>query len=325
MYKKILQLTASSALVASSVVGASAWAEYPERPVSVVVAFAPGGMTDIVTRLLASELGKRFNQTFVVENKPGVAGQIGTEYVARQKNDGYTLLVSATGHVIGPAVTADVRYDPIKDFAPIAILARAPNLLVVNAALPVHNVAEFMTWAKAQPGVSYGSAGFGGSTHLGGELIKKISGAPMEHIPYKGASPSTNAVVAGELKVAIQDSMSVAPFIKSGQLRPIAAMGAQRSTLFPDLPTMAESGLPGMDVYTWLGFYAPAGTDPKIVEKLNIATNEIMNSPEMIERLKAQNSESGGVMSPAQVGAFVAKETAKWKDVVKVTGVKVEK
>ena len=222
------------------------------------------------------------------------------------------------------AVNDRVRYDPVRDFAPIGILARAPNLVVVNAGLPVNTVPEFLAWGKAQPGVPYGSAGFGGSTHLGGEWLKKITGVPMEHIPYKGASPATNAVVSGELKVAVQDAMSVAPFIKSGQLRPIGVASAQRSKLFPDLPTFAESGVPGLDVYTWLGFYAPAGTDPAIVAKLNQATNDIMNSPEMVQRLAGQNSEPLGPMTPDQVTAFVAGETAKWRDVVKTTGVKVE-
>ncbi|MGE8687653.1 MAG: Bug family tripartite tricarboxylate transporter substrate binding protein [Achromobacter sp.] len=324
MIRNILRRGALGALLASSLATGAARAEYPDHPVTVVVAFAPGGMTDIVSRLLSAELGKRFNQTFVVENKPGAAGQVGTELVARQKNDGYTLLVSATGHVIGPAVNAKVRYDPVKDFEPISILARAPNLLVVNAGLPVKTIPEFLGWGKSQPGVPYGSAGFGGSTHLGGEWLKKITGVPMEHVPYKGASPATNAVVSGELKVAVQDAMSVAPFIKSGQLRPIGVASAERSKLFPDLPTFAESGAPGLDVYTWLGFYAPAGTDPAIVAKLNAATNEIMNSPEMVQRLAGQNSEPLGPMTPEQVSSFVAEETAKWRNVVQTTGVKVE-
>ena len=299
-------------------------AAYPDKPVTLVVSFAPGGMTDIVGRLLAVELSKKFNQTFVVENKAGAAGQIGTEYVARQKNDGYTLLISATGHVIGPAVSKNVRYQPVKDFEPIAILARAPNLFVVNSALPVKNLSEFIAWGKSQKSVPYGSAGFGGSTHLGGELFRHVANVPLEHVPYKGASPATNAVVSGEIQFAIQDSMSVAPFIKSGQLRPIAIASANRSSLFPDLKTIAESGYPGFDVYTWLGLYAPAGTDAQIVAELNEATNKIMNSPEMTARLQQQNSEPGGVMTPKQVKDFVQAETEKWKKMVELTGVKVE-
>ena len=244
--------------------------------------------------------------------------------MARQKNDGYTLLISATGHVIGPAVSKNVRYQPVKDFEPIAILARAPNLFVVNSALPVKNLSEFIAWGKSQKSVPYGSAGFGGSTHLGGELFRHVANVPLEHVPYKGASPATNAVVSGEIQFAIQDSMSVAPFIKSGQLRPIAIASANRSSLFPDLKTIAESGYPGFDVYTWLGLYAPAGTDAQIVTELNEATNKIMNSPEMTARLQQQNSEPGGVMTPKQVKDFVQAETEKWKKMVELTGVKVE-
>lgn len=315
---------ALGAALAALFSASAAHAAYPDRPVTMVVSFAPGGMTDTVARLLSTELGKRFNQTFVVENKPGAAGQVGTEYVARQKNDGYTLLISATGHVIGPAVNPKVRFDPVKDFEPIAILARAPNLVVVNPEVPVHTIAEFLAWGKAQPGVPYGSAGFGGSTHLGGEWLKKITGVPMEHIPYKGAAPATQAAVAGEIKVAVQDAMSVAQFMKSGQLRPIGVASANRSSLFPDLPTFAESGAPGLDVYTWLGFYAPAGTDPEIVATLNKATVDIMNSPDMVQRLAGQNSEPLGSMTPEQVRTFVANETEKWREVVKATGVEVQ-
>lgn len=316
-------LATAAGLFISSVPTAT-YAAYPDKPVTLVVAFAPGGMTDIVSRLLAAELGKKFNQTFVVENKAGAAGQIGTEYVARQKNDGYTLLVSATGHVIGPAVSPNVRYQPVKDFEPIAILARAPNLFVVNASLPVKNLSEFIAWGKSQQSVPYGSAGFGGSTHLGGELFRHVANVPLQHVPYKGASPATLAVISGEIQFAIQDSMSVAPYIKSGQLRPIAIASADRSSLFPDLKTIAESGFPGFDVYTWLGFYAPAGTDSKIISALNEATNQIMNSPEMTARLKQQNSEPGGVMTPQEVKNFVQSETEKWKKMVAVTGVKVD-
>lgn len=324
MNRKLLHGGVLGALLTFGLASGQAHADYPERPVSVVVAFAPGGMTDIVARLLAAELGKRMGQTFVIENKAGAAGLVGTELVARQKNDGYTLLINATGHVIGPAVNDQVRYDPVKDFAPISILARAPNLVVVNPSVPAKTIPEFLAWGKTQQGIPYGSAGFGGSTHLGGEWLKKISGLPMEHVPYKGASPSTNAAIAGEINVAVQDAMSVAPFIKSGQLRPIGVASAQRSALFPELPTFSESGVPGLDVYTWLGFYAPAGTDPAIIAKLNAATNEIMNSPEMVQRLAGQNSEPLGPMTPQQVTDFVAGETAKWKQVVQATGVKVE-
>lgn len=299
-------------------------AGYPVRPVTVVVAFAPGGMTDIVSRLLTKELSESFRQPFIIENKAGAAGQIGTEYVARRPADGYTLLVSATGHVIAPVMQKKVNYDPVKDFEPIAILAKAPNLLVVNPAVPVHSVPEFLKWAKTQPSVPYASAGVGGSTHLSGELLRRESGLLLTHVAYKGASPGTSDTVAGQVPMAFQDSMSVSAFIAAGKLRPIAITSGERSAVFPALPTLKESGFKDFDVYTWLGLYAPAGTPPDIVAALNKAVSRIMNSPAMTERLKAQYSEPTGVLTVPQTRAYVEREVVKWRDLVKVTGVKAE-
>lgn len=324
MKRSFIRRSTLSALLAIGLTAGVAHAAYPERPVTVVVSFAPGGMTDTVTRWLATELSEKLGQTFVVENKPGAAGQVGTEYVARQNNDGYTLLVSATGHAIGPAVNPKVRFDPVKDFEPINILARTPNLILVNPELPVKTIPEFMAWAKEQTSIPYSSAGFGGSTHLGGEWLKLITGIPMEHIPYKGAAPGTQAILSGEVKVGVQDANTVAAFLQSGHLRPIGLASGTPSKQFPDLKTFSESGAPGLDVYTWLGFYAPAGTDPDIVEKLNQATSEIMNSPEMVQRLAQSNSEALGPMTVQQAKEFVAAEVDKWQKVVKEANIKVE-
>jgi tripartite-type tricarboxylate transporter receptor subunit TctC len=324
MTRNILRRSAISALLAFSVSAGVAHAAYPDRPVTVVVSFAPGGMTDTVTRWLTTELSQKLGQTFVVENKPGAAGQVGTEYVARQKNDGYTLLVSATGHAIGPAVNPKVRYDPVKDFEAINILARTPNLILVNPKVPAKTIPEFLAWAKAQPSVPYSTAGFGGSTHLGGEWLKLITGIPFEHIAYKGAAPGTQALVSGEVSVAVQDATTVASFIKSGHVRAIGLASAAPSKQFPDLENFTNAGAPGLDVYTWLGFYAPAGTDPAIVKTLNDATNEIMNSPEMVERLAKSNSDVLGPMTPKQAREFVANEAEKWRKVVKDANIKVE-
>ncbi|MEF7612743.1 tripartite tricarboxylate transporter substrate binding protein [Aquincola sp. MAHUQ-54] len=304
--------------------GAFAQQGYPHKPVTIVVAFAPGGMTDIVSRALAKELGEAYKQTFIIENRAGAAGQIGTEYVARQPADGYTLLVSATGHVIGPVLQKKVNYDPVKDFEAIGILAKAPNLLVVNPGVPAKTVPEFVAWAKTQRSVPYATAGAGGSTHLGGELLRHLSGLPLTHVPYKGAAPGTTAVLAGEVPVAFQDSMSVSSFIASDRLRPIAIASGERSAVFPHLPTLKESGYKNFDVYTWLGLYAPAGTPHEIVSQLNQTVNRIMNSPAMAERLRAQYSEPAGVMDLAQTRDYVVREVAKWRELVKVTGVKAE-
>lgn len=323
--RRRLVATLGAALVLGGAVGNLAHAEtYPGKPVTIVVAFAPGGMTDIVGRLVAAELTESHKQSFVVENRPGAAGQIATEYVARKPADGYTLLLSATGHVIGPAVQKSVRYRPVLDFEPIALIAKAPNMLVVNPSVPVHTVPEFVKWAKEQGSVPYGSAGAGGSTHLAGELFRHMTGAPLVHVPYKGASPSTNAVVAGQIPVVFQDSMSVSAFVAAGKLRPIAVTSAERSKLFPDVPTIAEAGYKNFDAYTWLGLYAPAGTPQAIVTRLNAEVNRIMASPDMVAKLKRQNAEAAGGLNPAEFRKYVETEVAKWQNTVKVTGVHID-
>jgi len=209
------------ALAASAMPAHAQGGAYPAKPVTVVVAFPPGGMTDIVSRALAKELQERLKQPFVVENRPGGAGQVGTEYVARQAADGYTLLVGATGYVIAPAMKK-VGYDPLKSLEPVAVLAKAPNLIVVNPGVPARNAQEFLAWAKKQPNIPFGTAGAAGSTHLGGEWLRKVTGYQFTHVPYKGAAPATNDAVAGQIPMAVQDSMSVSAFITSGRLRPIA-------------------------------------------------------------------------------------------------------
>lgn len=323
--RRRLVATIGAALVLGSAGISPAEAEtYPGRPVTIVVAFAPGGMTDIVGRLVAAELSETFKQSFVVENRPGAAGQIATEYVARKPADGYTLLLSATGHVIGPAVQKSVRYRPVLDFEPIALIAKAPNMLVVNPSIPVHTVPEFVKWAKEQGSVPYGSAGAGGSTHLAGELFRHMSGAPLVHVPYKGASPSTQAVVAGQIPVVFQDSMSVSAFVAAGKLRPIAVTSAERSKLFPDVPTIAEAGYKNFDAYTWLGLYAPAGTPQAIVMRLNAEVNRIMASPDMVAKLKRQQAEAAGGLNPAEFRKYVEAEVAKWQSTVKLTGVHID-
>ena len=312
-------------MVLSATVG-SAYAQtppYPTKPVTIVVAFPPGGMTDIVSRALAKELSQELKQAFVIENRPGVAGQVGTEYVAKQNADGYTLLVGATGYVIAPAMKK-VGYDPLKSLEPVAVLAKAPNLIVVNPKVPATNLPEFLNWAKTQQSIPFGTAGAAGSTHLGGEWLAQVTGYQFVHVPYKGAAPATNDAVAGQIPMAVQDSMSVSAFIASGRLRPIVNMGAERSKLFPELPTMQEAGFKGFDVYTWLGLYAPAGTPAPIVTMLNKEINKVMNSPEMVERLRLQNSEPLGVKDLAQTRKFVEGEVAKWKRVVQETGVKAD-
>ncbi|MEJ8852417.1 tripartite tricarboxylate transporter substrate binding protein [Variovorax rhizosphaerae] len=299
-------------------------ATWPTKPVTVVVGYPPGGMTDIVTRLLAKELTSTFNQPFVVDNKPGAAGQVATEYVAHRPPDGYTLLVTATGYVIAPFTRPKVNYDPLKDLVPLAALVQTPNMIVVNPSVKANTVPEFLAWARKEPSVPYATSGAGGSTHLAGELLRKVSGAPFVHVPYRGAAPAVSDTVSGQVQVAVQDSVTVATFLNAGKLKPIAVTSAQRSPLFPNVPTLKESGFTDFDVYTWLGLFAPAGTPPDVVQKINAATTKIMHSPEMLESLKKQSSEPMTPRDLAQTRKFVEGELTKWRDLVRTTGVKVE-
>ncbi|UUX97101.1 tripartite tricarboxylate transporter substrate binding protein [Aquabacterium sp. J223] len=316
---------AAAGLVLPLALAAPARADnYPSKPVTLVVAFPPGGMTDIVGRLLANGLTKSLGQTVIVENRAGAAGQLATEYVAGKPGDGYTLLESSVGYVIAPALQKKIRYDPAKDFAPIALLATTPNLLVVNPSVPARTVAEFIAWAKAQPSVPFSTSGAGGATHLTGELLRHLSGAPLNHVPYKGAAPAAQAVLAGEVPVSVLDAVSGAALVASGKLRALAVTTAQRSALFPNLPTLAESGFRDFDSYTWLGLYAPAGTPQAVVDRLNRDINQILRSPEVAARLREQNAEAGGAMTPAQFRKHVDSELVKWQRTVQVTGVKVD-
>lgn len=297
---------------------------WPNKPVTLMVAYPPGGMTDITTRLLAKELSSTFGQPFIVENKAGAAGQVATEYVAKRPADGYTLLVTATGYAISPVTRPKVNYDPLKDLIALSILVQTPNMIVVNPSVKANTVPEFLSWAKTQPSIPYGTSGAGGSTHLGGELLRKLTGLPFTHVAYRGAAAAVQDTVAGQIPMAVQDSVTVAPYIASGHLRPIAVTSTERSAVFPSVPTLKESGFKDFDVYTWLGLFAPAGTPPDIAQKINAATNKIMHTPEMKESLRKQSSEPMPVKNLEESHKFIEGELVKWRELVRVTGVKFE-
>lgn len=297
---------------------------WPNKPVTLMVAYPPGGVTDITTRLLAKELSSAFGQPFIVENKAGAAGQVATEYVAKRPADGYMLLVAATGYVVAPVTRPKVNYDPLKDLIPLSILVQMPNMIVVNPSVRANTVAEFLAWAKTQPSIPYGTPGAGGSTHLGGELLRKVTGLPFTHVAYRGAAAAVQDTVAGQIPMSIQDSVTVAPYIASGHLRPIAVMSAERSAVFPSLPTLKESGFKDFDVYSWLGLFAPAGTPPDIAQKINVAINKILHTPEMKESLRKQSSEPMRAMSLDEARKFIESELVRWRELVRVTGVKFE-
>ena len=296
---------------------------WPSKPVTIVVSFVPGGATDLAGRLLAMELGKRFNQSFVVANRPGAAGQVGTEYVATQPKDGYTLLISATGHVMAPSIQAKVNYDPVKDFEPIALLITMPNLLVVNPDIPPKTLDAFMKWGKTQPSIPFGSAGAGGATHLSGELLRHLSGLPLSHIAYKGNGPSMVDTMGGQIPAAFVDTVSVGTYVTSGKLRALGVTSAKRSPLYPDVPTFAEAGFKDYDLENWVGLYAPAGTPKDIVVKLNTAVTEIMKSPEVLAKMRDLGADSSNGLNADQFRQFVADEGDKWHKTIQVTGVKI--
>ena len=298
---------------------------FPAKPAHLVVPFPPGGPLDAIGRAIAQKLTEAWGQGVVVENKPGAGGNIGADYVAKSAPDGYTVVMGALStHAVNPSLYAKMPYDAQKDFAPITLVAVTPNVLVVNPSLPVHSVKELIEYAKANPGkLSFGSGSNGSAGHLAGELFKVDTGTDMVHVPYKGAAPAMQALLAGDTQLMFDNLASAMAQVKAGQLRALAVTTAQRSKLAPDLPTMAEAGVPGFDISTWFGLLAPAGTPPAVIEKWNVDVTKILSAPEMRERLAAQGAEAAPD-SPAEFAQFIARELAKYGPIVKASGAKVD-
>jgi tripartite-type tricarboxylate transporter receptor subunit TctC len=292
---------------------------YPNRPVTIVVGFAPGGLTDSVTRALANDLSTTLKQPFVVENRSGAAGQIATEYVARRPNDGYTLLVAGTSYVISPAVQKKLNYDPVKDFDPLAILVRSPNVLLMNVDTPVQSLQDFLQWGAKQTNIPFATAG--DSSRVTGEMLRKATGFPLTAISYRGAPDVINATIAGQTPLAIQDMSSVATFVSAGKMKPIAITGAERSSLMPQVPTMAELGYKAFDTHTLLALFMPAGAPPETVTTLNNAIRQSMASPKMQAFLKDRFVDPTPPMDVPQLRTFVNAEIGKWRELVRTTGV----
>jgi tripartite-type tricarboxylate transporter receptor subunit TctC len=297
---------------------------WPTKPVTLIVPFAPGGTTDIVGRIIAQQLTEKLGQTFVVENIGGAGGTLGATNAARALPDGYTVFMATVAHTMAPGIYKTLTYDFEKDFDPITVVATVPNILIVNPNLPVHSVAELVAYLKANPGkVSYGSAGVGSTEHMSAELFKSLSGTEMVHVPYRGGAPMLADLVAGNIQMAIETSGAATPLVKAGSVRALAVSTGKRSPLFPDLPTLAESGLKGYDVATWYGFLVPRGTPEPIRMKLYTTTAEILKSPEIIKKLADFGAEPGGE-PPAQFAAFIKEETDKWVGLAKKAGISAE-
>jgi len=319
-WKKLAALVlAVPALLISAHAAAAQW---PNKPVTIVVSFVPGGATDLIGRLVAEELTKVFKQPFVILNKPGAAGQVGTEFVAAQPADGYTLLISATGHAMAPSIQEKVNYDPVKSFEPIALLMTMPNLLVVPPTSPAKTLGEFLQWGKTQPSIPFGSAGTGGSTHLSGEFFRHVTGLPMVHVAYKGNGPSMTDVMAGHIPSAFVDTVSVGDLVHSGKVRALAVTSDKRSKRYPDVPTVAEAGFKDYNLDNWVGLYAPAGTPAAIVEQLNREVTRFLDTPAMRQRMEELGADSSNHFSPQQFRQFVQDEVNKWRKTIQVTGVK---
>jgi tripartite-type tricarboxylate transporter receptor subunit TctC len=317
-----VSLKITSAILLGLTVGASALAQtadnYPNRSITMVVAFPAAGTTDILARLISQKLTEKFKQTVVVENRPGAGGNIGTAYVAKAAPDGYTIMMGTIGtQSINPGLYKKMPYDAAKDFVPITRAAMVPNLLVVNKDAPFNTLPEMMAYERANPGkLTYGSSGNGTTLHLSGELFNLMAGSKITHIPYKGSTPAVADLMGGQISMIFDNMPSVIQQVKSGRLKALAVTSAQRNPQLPEIPTIQEMGVAGYEVWSWFGLLAPAATPKPIVDKLNTSIVDIMKQPDV----QAKIIELGAVPVPetsAEFGAFIAAETLKWAKVIK--------
>ena len=298
--------------------------DWPTKPITIVVPFVAGGTTDIVARIIAQPLSERLHQSIVIENVGGGGGTIGAGNAARAQPDGYTIFMATVAHTMAPGIYKKLSYDFEKDFDPITIAASVPNILIVNPSLPVKTVAELIAYIKANPGkVNYGSAGIGSTEHMSGALFRSLAGLDIVHVPYRGGAPMLGDLVAGHIQMSIETSGAATPFIQAGQVRALAVSPAKRSALFPELPTLAESGLTGYDVTTWYGVLVPKGTPQPIRDKLYAELVQVLKSPDVVARLRDIGAEPGGE-PPAQFAAFIHAETEKWIKLAKDAGIQAD-
>ena len=311
-------------LLALTAVNAPAAAQqYPTKPIRLIVPFAPGGSNDIIGRAIAIPLGERLRKQIIVENRAGAGAVVGTELVANAPRDGYTLLINSLSHTINPWLYK-LPFDPIKGFAPVAMIASGPIVLVVHPSLEANSVKELIALAKAKPGqLQYASAGVGTFTHLGAELFKMATGVNILHVPFRGGGPAAIDVIGGHTKVYFSNLLTVMPHIRSGKLRTLGVGGKQRIALLPDVPTIAEAGVPTYEAINWWGILAPAGTPPAIVERLHKEIAAVQGSADVQKLLAAEGAEVVK-MSSAEFGAFLENEMNKWGRVVKEGGIKAQ-
>ena len=317
-------LTALAALVLTSARAQNPASAYPDRPVKIVVPFAPGAGTDAMARLVAQKLGEVMGGTFVVDNRAGASGAIGTQYVAQQPPDGYTLLLVASPFTTVAASLPTAGYDPLRQFAPVGMIASGPLVWAANASLPVNTMRELVALARQRPGaLNYGSAGSGGVNHLVLELLKSKTGTFITHIPYRGIAPATMDMIAGQVQLVTGTIPALLPFIKDGRVKALAVTSAKRSSALPDVPSMAEAGYPGIDVVNYFALMAPVGTPPAVIEKINLAINKLVALPEVVARFKVDAVEPAPG-SPALLGHFIEADYRAWSNVVRTQNLKIE-
>jgi tripartite-type tricarboxylate transporter receptor subunit TctC len=306
------------------VAGTAAAQTYPTQPVRLVVPFAPGGSVDVLSRILGDQLSKRWSQPVVVENRPGAAGNLAAEHVSRAKPDGHTLLVVATAFTVNATLYKNLRFDPRKDFVPAAMIGATQNVLVVNQAVPARSVAELIQLAKAKPGaINYSSTGVGTSGHLTIELFRTMANIDLMHVPYRAIGQSMTDLIAGVVSLAMPTIPGALGHINAGNLRPLAVSGKTRSPALPDVPTMAESGLPKYDASTWYAILAPAGVPQEILIRLNAYVAQVLKDPEMKVQLDRHGIEPN-IMTPKELARYIDSEIDKWADVIKAANIKIE-
>jgi len=302
---------------------AAAALDYPTRPVRLIVPFPPGGSNDVVSRMVAAHLGDRLGKQLVVDNRPGAGGVIGAEAAANSAPDGYTLLVISLAYAVNPGLY-QLKYDPVKAFAPIAMLAAGPNVLTVHPSVPVGSVQELIALAKSRPGeLNYASAGAGSFQHLGAELFKLMAGVDIVHVPFKGGGPAMIDVIGGHSQVLFSSLVQTTPHIRAGKLKPLGTSGASRTAVLPDVPTIAEAGVPGYEISNWWGIVAPAGTPQPVIDKLHAEIAAVLASAQLQQELATQGAEVAH-KGPAEFARHIKAELAKWQDVVRKAGIKRE-
>jgi tripartite-type tricarboxylate transporter receptor subunit TctC len=319
---------AMAALLLGAVLGSgmgTAHAAYPDKPIHWVVPFPPGGAMDNIARTLGEEMSRSMGQSIVVENRPGAGGNIGSEIVARAPADGYTLIIVANGMAVNPALYGKLNYDPVKDFAPVSLLAVVPNVLVTSKTRnPLTTLPQVIAKAKSEPGkYTYASAGNGTSIHLAGELFTSMAGVDMMHVPYKGSGPAMTDLLGGQVDYMFDSITSAKPHIDSGKLTAIAVTTAKRSRALPNVPTVAEAGLPGYELSPWFAAFLPAATPPAVIERLNRAMLDALKKPDVQKRLAGIGAEPIG-STPAALRDYLANETSKWGALIKAKGIRAD-